>query len=53
MLHVYLTRYTIVDRMPVILGYTGSTEEWLDGSSSSKLSTVLKPYEEPDLVRAF
>ncbi|XP_074332880.1 uncharacterized protein LOC141670781 [Apium graveolens] len=38
------------DRMPVILGNTGSTEEWLDGSSSSKFSTVLKPYEEPDLI---
>lgn len=38
------------DRMPVILGNMGSTEEWLDGSSSSKFSTVLKPYEEPDLI---
>lgn len=38
------------DRMPVILGNKGSTEEWLDGLSSSKFDTVLKPYEEPDLV---
>nr|XP_043612142.1 abasic site processing protein YoqW [Erigeron canadensis] len=38
------------DRMPVILGNKGSTDEWLDGSPSSKFDSLLKPYEEPDLV---
>ncbi|CAH1417939.1 unnamed protein product [Lactuca virosa] len=38
------------DRMPVILGNQESTNEWLDGSSSSKFDSLLKPYEEPDLV---
>ncbi|KAF5820653.1 putative SOS response associated peptidase (SRAP) [Helianthus annuus] len=38
------------DRMPVILGNKESTDEWLDGSSSSKFDSLLKPYEEPDLV---
>ncbi|GJT27033.1 embryonic stem cell-specific 5-hydroxymethylcytosine-binding protein [Tanacetum coccineum] len=38
------------DRMPVILGNKESTDEWLDGSSSSKFDALLKPYEEPDLV---
>ncbi|KVI03772.1 embryonic stem cell-specific 5-hydroxymethylcytosine-binding protein isoform X2 [Cynara cardunculus var. scolymus] len=38
------------DRMPVILGNKGSTDEWLDGHSSSKFDSLLKPYEELDLV---
>lgn len=38
------------DRMPVILANKGSTDEWLNGSSSSKFDSLLKPYEEPDLV---
>lgn len=38
------------DRMPVILGNKGSTDEWLYGSSSSKFDSLLKPYEELDLV---
>ncbi|KAK9057467.1 hypothetical protein SSX86_022302 [Deinandra increscens subsp. villosa] len=38
------------DRMPVILGNKGSTNEWLDGFSTSKFDSLLKPYEEPDLV---
>ncbi|KAL8258955.1 hypothetical protein R6Q59_026908 [Mikania micrantha] len=38
------------DRMPVILGNKESIDEWLDGSSSSKFDSLLKPYEEPDLV---
>ncbi|XP_043718525.1 abasic site processing protein YoqW isoform X2 [Telopea speciosissima] len=37
------------DRMPVILGNEGSTDAWLNGSLS-KLDSVLKPYEDPDLV---
>ncbi|XP_076886076.1 uncharacterized protein LOC143535818 isoform X1 [Bidens hawaiensis] len=37
------------DRMPVILGNKVSIDEWLDGSSSSKFDSLLKPYEEPDL----
>jgi putative SOS response-associated peptidase YedK len=39
--------------MPVILGGKESTDAWLNGSSSSKFDNVLKPYEDPDLVRAF
>lgn len=39
-----------VDRMPVILGDKGSTDAWLNGS---KTDMLLKPYENPDLVRAF
>ncbi|XP_071689366.1 uncharacterized protein [Rutidosis leptorrhynchoides] len=31
-------------------GNKGSTDEWLDGSSSSNFNALLKPYEEPDLV---
>lgn len=42
-----------VDRMPVILGDKGATDTWLNGSSSSKFETLLKPYEDSDLVRAF
>lgn len=38
------------DRMPVILGDKESTDAWLNGSSSSQFNTVLKPYEDPDLV---
>ncbi|KAB1221903.1 hypothetical protein CJ030_MR2G026719 [Morella rubra] len=37
------------DRMPVILGDKASTDTWLNGSPSSKLDNVLKPYEDPDL----
>ncbi|KAL2336729.1 hypothetical protein Fmac_011175 [Flemingia macrophylla] len=36
------------DRMPVILGSKESTDTWLNSSSSFK--SVLKPYEESDLV---
>ncbi|XVE78166.1 hypothetical protein DITRI_Ditri13aG0122300 [Diplodiscus trichospermus] len=35
------------DRMPVILGDKGSTDTWLNGS---KIDTLLKPYENSDLV---
>ncbi|XVF32079.1 hypothetical protein REPUB_Repub17cG0051000 [Reevesia pubescens] len=35
------------DRMPVILGDEESTDTWLNGS---KIDTLLKPYENPDLV---
>ncbi|XP_039046264.1 abasic site processing protein YoqW-like isoform X2 [Hibiscus syriacus] len=35
------------DRMPVILGDKGSTDSWLNGF---KIDTLLKPYENPDLV---
>ncbi|PSR86309.1 Embryonic stem cell-specific 5-hydroxymethylcytosine-binding protein [Actinidia chinensis var. chinensis] len=38
------------ERMPVILGDKESTDTWLFGSTSSKFETVLKPYEETDLV---
>ncbi|KAL9420010.1 hypothetical protein AB3S75_037723 [Citrus x aurantiifolia] len=38
------------DRMPVILGDKESSDAWLNGSSSSKYDTILKPYEESDLV---
>ncbi|KAF6144267.1 hypothetical protein GIB67_024494 [Kingdonia uniflora] len=38
------------DRMPVILGDQNSIDLWLNGSSSSKFDTLLKPYEESDLV---
>ncbi|GJX88420.1 hypothetical protein Tco_0340434 [Tanacetum coccineum] len=36
-------------RRPVIFGNKESTDEWLDGSSSSKFDALLEPYEEPDL----
>ncbi|XP_007049611.2 PREDICTED: putative SOS response-associated peptidase YoqW [Theobroma cacao] len=35
------------DRMPVILGDKESTDTWLNGT---KIDTLLKPYENPDLV---
>ncbi|GMI73479.1 hypothetical protein like AT2G26470 [Hibiscus trionum] len=35
------------DRMPVILGDKGSIDMWLNGS---EVDTLLKPYENPDLV---
>ncbi|KAL4587907.1 hypothetical protein LXL04_000784 [Taraxacum kok-saghyz] len=38
------------DRMPVILGNKVSIDEWLDGTPSSKFDSLLKPYEEADLV---
>jgi putative SOS response-associated peptidase YedK len=38
------------DRMPAILGNKDLTDAWLNGSSSSKFDTMLKPYEEPDLA---
>ncbi|XP_010547833.1 PREDICTED: embryonic stem cell-specific 5-hydroxymethylcytosine-binding protein isoform X2 [Tarenaya hassleriana] len=38
------------DRMPVILGDKDSVDMWLDDPSTSRLKTVLKPYESPDLV---
>jgi len=36
--------------MPVILGDKDSTDTWL--SSASSFKSVMKPYEEPDLVWA-
>ncbi|KAM1538966.1 hypothetical protein ACFX10_003818 [Malus domestica] len=36
--------------MPVILGDEESTDTWLYCSSSSKFDSLLKPYEDPDLV---
>ncbi|TQD77034.1 hypothetical protein C1H46_037426, partial [Malus baccata] len=39
-----------VEGMPVILGDEESTDTWLDCSSSSKFDSLLKPYEDPDLV---
>lgn len=41
----------ITDRMPVILGNKDSTDRWLNDSSLPNLDTILKPYEETDLVR--
>ena len=43
--------FVIADRMPVIFGDKEASVAWLDGSSS-KVYTLLKPYENPDLVRA-
>jgi putative SOS response-associated peptidase YedK len=37
-----------IDRMPVILGDKDSTDTWL--SSTSGFKSVMKPYEESDLV---
>ncbi|KAF4367570.1 uncharacterized protein LOC115712155 [Cannabis sativa] len=37
------------DRMPVIFGDKEASDAWLDGSSS-KVDTLLKPYENPDLI---
>lgn len=42
--------FSNIDRMPVILGDKESSDTWLNGSSSSKFDTLLKPYENPDLV---
>lgn len=39
--------------MPVILGDKGSTDIWLNGSSSSKFDMMLKPYEDSDLVCSY
>ena len=39
----------VADRMPVIFGDKESSEAWLNGSFS-KVDTLLKPYENPDLV---
>ena len=47
-----MAQSSITERMPVILGDKESTDTWLFGSTSSKFETVLKPYEETDLVRA-
>lgn len=38
-----------LDRMPVILGNEKSTEAWLNGNSP-RLDSILRPYEESDLV---
>ncbi|KAJ8899360.1 hypothetical protein K2173_018334 [Erythroxylum novogranatense] len=38
------------DRMPVILGDKGAVDTWLNDSPSSKIDTVLKPYENSELV---
>ncbi|XP_015892568.3 uncharacterized protein LOC107426796 isoform X2 [Ziziphus jujuba] len=38
------------DRMPVILGDKESSDKWLTGSSATKFDTLLKPYENSDLV---
>ncbi|GFZ20072.1 hypothetical protein Acr_28g0007770 [Actinidia rufa] len=38
------------ERMPVILGDKESTDTWLFGSTPSKFETLLKPYEETDLI---
>ncbi|GJV40945.1 hypothetical protein Tco_1419385 [Tanacetum coccineum] len=46
----FISSILIVLRRPVIFGNKESTDEWLDGSSSSKFDALLEPYEEPDLV---
>ncbi|XP_019178582.1 PREDICTED: uncharacterized protein LOC109173745 [Ipomoea nil] len=38
------------DRMPVIFGNKESSDLWLNGSPSFNFDTILKPYEELDLV---
>ncbi|KAI3924007.1 hypothetical protein MKW92_027478 [Papaver armeniacum] len=38
------------DRMPVILGDKSSIDVWLDGSTTSGFDSLLKPFENPDLV---
>ncbi|KAL2935735.1 Embryonic stem cell-specific 5-hydroxymethylcytosine-binding protein [Bienertia sinuspersici] len=38
------------DRMPVILGDEVTTDIWLNGSSDTKFSPLLKPYEKEDLI---
>ncbi|XP_060180344.1 uncharacterized protein LOC132610101 isoform X2 [Lycium barbarum] len=38
------------DRMPVILGNKDAADMWLNGSPSSNIDTLLKPYEESDLA---
>ncbi|MCL7049014.1 hypothetical protein MKW94_030238 [Papaver nudicaule] len=38
------------DRMPVILGDKSSIDAWLNGSTTSGFDTLLKPFENPDLV---
>lgn len=48
--HALIHWLIIIDRMPVILGDKESSDAWLNGSSSSKYDTILKPYEESDLV---
>ncbi|GAA0139392.1 hypothetical protein LIER_00946 [Lithospermum erythrorhizon] len=38
------------DRMPVILGNKESSDMWLNGRPTSNFDTLLKPYEEADLM---
>lgn len=40
----------IVDRMPVIFSNKESIEMWLNAPPSTNFDTILKPYEEKDLV---
>ena len=42
--------FFIADRVPVIFGEKEASDAWLNGSSS-KVNTLLKPYENLDLVR--
>jgi len=41
----------VADRMPVILGDEVSVDLWLNGPKDTTFSTLLKPFEKPDLVR--
>lgn len=40
------------DRMPVILGNKSTMDAWLNGSPSFKVEAVVKPYEDPNLVKS-
>lgn len=52
LLYFYFELYLncLLDRMPVILGNMDAAAMWLSGSPSSNIYTLLKPYEESDLV---
>ncbi|XP_070661784.1 uncharacterized protein [Malus domestica] len=46
----FIISFRVAAWMPVILGDEESTDTWLYCSSSSKFDSLLKPYEDPDLV---
>lgn len=50
--HSIIALFCVADRMPVILGNKSAMDAWLYGCPSFKVESVLKSYEDPDLVKS-
>lgn len=51
-IHSIVALFSVTDRMPVILGNKSAMDAWLNGCPSFEVESVLKSYEDPDLVKS-